>query len=199
MLYAYLIVSAATHRPIYAGQGSLGRAKSHTTAKRSIKLYNERTEVGLIITCGDLPQALEVEEKLIATYNPPFNKARWSTGGGLSPSAEARTIVSQKLTGTIRSLQTREKMSLSAKNRNPEHLRKIATANKGKKRTPEQRERMRSAHLGKTFSLETRKNMSIVQLGRKHRAEHTQKIREGVTRWWEQKKMAQLAEALLGA
>lgn len=173
MLYAYLIVSAATYRPIYAGQGSLYRVQAHTWKQVFIKKYGEPVEVGLVITCHDRARALDVERQLIATYDPPFNKARWSTRGGLKPN----------ITDKMRRI------------RKDEMTRRLAD--------PKFKEKMRSLHLGRKRSVETCKRISESLkgkfVGRKLSIETKQKMGAAKHEWWQQKKMAQLAEALLGA
>lgn len=82
MLFAYLIVEKNSKRPIYAGQGSLHRVMQHCKPSFQ-KIYSCATEVGFVILAATREEAIIFEKELITRYDPPFNIARWASGGGL--------------------------------------------------------------------------------------------------------------------
>lgn len=75
------------------------------------------------------------------------------------PSAETRRKWSQARTGSKLSEETRRKMSETAKNRSPEHLKKIADALRGRTLSEEMKARISTALTGRKASAEARENM----------------------------------------
>lgn len=101
----------------------------------------------------------------------PYNK-------GKSHSSLTKTKIKHALTGRKRTLETKNKMSLSRKGRvfSKETREKIGLSNKGKKRTPEQIEKNRLGHLGLKSSIETR-----IKIGRYWKGDKNPNWKGGIT------------------
>lgn len=86
------------------------------------------------------------------------------------------------------SVETRKKMSDAKKNMSDETKRKIGEAGKGRFQSDEKRNKLRIANTGKTHSAETRIKIGNTSRGRTHTPEAKQKISEASRRYWEKKK-----------
>jgi group I intron endonuclease len=161
----YKIQSIIKPERVYIGssQDIKGRWRCHLKDlrrnKHTNKLqrhYNKYGEPDLVFTIIEpcFPQFLiEKEQFYINQYNPYFNN---------------RKLAESNL-GVIPSLETRKKMSDSAKVKyfSDAHRKNISIANKGKIRTEETRKKISMSKMGHKLSEEACKKISIASKGRK--------------------------------
>lgn len=158
----------ASGTPFYVGKGKgrrAGRVYNRTEAFKEIHSQGGCT-VEIVDEFIHESQAHAFEVELIARYGRRdlggllVNKTDGGEGvSGLSPNAETREKISRALTGrhlsdahrasisaggagVRRSINTRERMSASARNRSDQHKEKLAGANLGKPKTASHREKL---------------------------------------------------------
>ena len=175
--YVYQLRLECSELPFYIGKGKNSRKDVHlqewSLKKRSHKnnVINKAMREGVKVVVEILhenlteEQAFAKEVELIALYGRRVNGGCLTnaTLGGEGPAGyrhtrEARTAMSEAKRGKTLAQETREKISMAGKNRDPKSIARVAAKNKGKTRTGETRKKMSEAKRGTTHSDERKKS-----------------------------------------
>jgi group I intron endonuclease len=168
------------------------RFKAHCTPKSYVKSYVRSAiqHYGKdsfnfnVLVVADRRYCLELEAKLIETYNTLTPNGYNICGGGEGPVAA--------LAG--------ENHPWFGKTFTQEHRDKIGASHKGKKRSQELCDKLRAANIGKTISAEQRQKISKSLTGKKLTPEHCENMRQSMLGRFvsdeTKRKMSEAAKAL---
>jgi len=162
--YAYL---REDKTPYYIGKGRNNRA--FYKGKGEIKPPKDKTKIMFLKKNLTEKEAFKHETYLIAIFG------RKDLGTGI---LRNKTDGGEGSSGSVKSLKTRRKLSVSHKGKkhSEETKRKIGSSIKGRVYSEETISKMRKAKKGKLISEETKRKMSERKLGTKLREEHKTNI-----------------------